>query len=133
LQAAIEQARRAPPVVVRGDAIADLDRAADQLPPERPLVVVHQSVMSYLSTRDRIRFGQAVPALARRRPVYWLFAESPTAAQTLAAVTPPSGEGAMHVLVLTDLTHDPSRGSVLAVADPHGRWLRWLAPVIGGA
>jgi hypothetical protein len=130
LQAAIEQARRDPPVVIRGDAIADLDRAADQLPPDAPLVVVHQSVMGYLSTRDRTRFGQAVRALARRRPVYWLFAESPTAAQVLAAVTPPSGDGAQHVLVLADLTRDPTPASVLAVADPHGQWLHWLAPVI---
>ena len=129
LQAAIERARRDPPVVIRGDAIADLGVVADRLSLDAPLVVAHQVVMGYLSTRERDWFGLAVRSLARRRPVYWLFAESPTAAQTLAGVTPPSSGRVEHVLVLADLTRDPSAAIVLATADPHGRWIRWVASV----
>jgi hypothetical protein len=127
LLAAMDRARRDPPSVIRGDAVADIEAVAAQLPPEVPLVVMHQVVMGYLSTSARTRFRRKVLGLGRQRPVYWLFAESPTAVQTLAGVIAPSGDGHLgHTLVLTDLTRDPPWSTVLAVADPHGSWLRWL-------
>jgi hypothetical protein len=129
LQAAIELARADPPNVIRGDAVADLEMAAARLPIEVPLVVVHQAVMGYLSIQARTSFRRAIRDLARQRPVYWLFAESPAAAEVLAGVVPPpSGGRAKHLLVLADLTRDTPTSMVLAEADPHGSWLRWMAP-----
>ena len=84
--------------------------------------------MGYLSPRARTQFRNKVMELGRHRPVYWLFAESPTAAEALAGVQPPlSGGWAQHSLVLLDLTRDPVTANVLGYADPHGRWLRWVA------
>jgi hypothetical protein len=128
LLAAMEQARRDPPTVMRGDAVADIDRVAAQLPSEVPLVVAHQVLMGYLSNAARARFRRKVLRLGRRRRVYWLFAESPAAVQTLAGVAAPPWDGHIqHTLVLMDLTSDPPQSTVLALADPHGGWLRWLA------
>jgi hypothetical protein len=128
LLAALDQARRDPPTVIRGDAVADIDRVAARLPSEVPLVVVHQVVMTYLSTAARARFRRKVLGLGRHRPVYWLFAESPTAVEAFAGLVAPPWHGhVQHTLVLMDLTRDPPHSTVLAVADPHGRWLRWLA------
>ena len=127
LSAAVTLVRRDPPLVLRGDAIDNLDSAARHLPSDVPMVIVHQALMAYLSTRDRVRFRHAVKALARRRPVYWLFVESPTAAGTLADVAPPPDGRTQHVVVLADLTRAQRPAVVLAVADPHGRWLRWVA------
>lgn len=128
LLAALDQARRDPPTVIRGDAVADIDRVAARLSSEVPLVVVHQVVMSYLSTAARARFRRKVLGLGRNRPVYWLFAESPTAVEAFAGLVSPQSDGhVQHTLVLMDLTRDPPRSTILALADPHGRWLRWLA------
>jgi hypothetical protein len=124
----MERARQDPPTVLQGDAVADIESVAAKLPSDMPLVVVHQVVMGYLSTDARARFRRRVLALGRRRPVYWLFAESPAAVETLAGVVAPPLDGHIHhTLVLMDLTRDPPPPTVLGVADPHGRWLRWLA------
>jgi hypothetical protein len=128
LQAAMERARSDPPRVVRGDAIAHFESAAARLPADGPLVVVHQVVMGYLSPRARAQFRHKVLELARNRSVYWLFAESPTAAETLTGVVPPAWDGhVQHSLVLVDLTGGRVAADQLAFADPHGRWLRWVA------
>lgn len=129
LLSAMERARQDPPTVVRGDAVADIESVAARLPSDMPLVVVHQVVMGYLSTDARARFRRKVFALGRHRPVYWLFAEHPTAVEALAGVVAPPWDGHVHhTLALMDLTRDPAPSTVLGMADPHGRWLRWLAP-----
>jgi hypothetical protein len=129
LQAAIERARHDRPTVVRGDATSDLETVAARLAADVPLVVVHQVVMGYLSVRARDQFRRKIHGLTRHRPVYWLFAESPSAVETLAGLAAPPVDGhAQDALVLVDLTRHPPTSTVLAVADPHGRWLRWLAP-----
>jgi hypothetical protein len=133
LRSAIDQARIDPPIVIRGDAVADIETVTARLPRETPLVIVHQVVMGYLSPRARTQFRRKVHELARHRPLYWLFTESPSAVEILADLAlPPSDGHAQHTLALMDLTRDPPRSSVLANADPHGRWLRWFAPVDGG-
>jgi hypothetical protein len=125
LQAAMARAQNDPPRVLRGDAVAHLEAAAAHLPADVPLVVVHQVVMGYLSTRARSQFRRKVLALARHRPVYWLFAESPTSAETLAGLAPPARTGHIqHSLVLVDLTGGRVVAEQLAFADPHGRWIR---------
>ena len=111
----------------------NLHGAAARLPADVPLVVVHQVVMGYLSTRERVPFRRKIHELAGQRPVYWLLAESPAAVETLAGVVVPPWDGHVaHTLVLVDLTRDPQRTFVLGTADPHGRWLRWTAPPIVG-
>ncbi len=133
LQAAISLAQAEPPVVLRGDASVDLERVAAGLAPDVPLVVMHQAVMTYLSASARHRVRAAIRGLACRRPVFWLLSEDPAIAQMLTGVDTSSiTTGAHHVLVLTDFTRDVPASAVLAHADPHGRWLRWLAPAYDG-
>jgi hypothetical protein len=129
LQAAIASAKADPPTVITGDAVNDLQAVAARIPAQSPLIVMHQALTPYLPERSRTSLRRAIHHLARSRPVYWLFAEAPTAAETLVGFAPTFTNGiAYHALVLTDLTRKTLTPVALAVADPHGRWLRWLAP-----
>jgi hypothetical protein len=132
LRSAIDLARNDPPIVIRGDAVTDLETVAARLPSDAPLVVFHQAVMGYLSTRARMQFRRKVMDLASRRRVYWLLTESPSAVEALTGLVSTHWDGlAQHTVALMDLTRDPSRSDILAIADPHGRWLRWVAPANG--
>ncbi len=133
LQAAIARARRVPPTVVRGDATEDLERVAADVSPDVPLVVFHQALMGYMTTPERNRLRDTIRDIARLRRVYWLFVEGPDTAKSLVGVEPPSaGDRSQHSMVLTDFSRSEPASVVLALCDPHGRWLHWLAPAYDG-
>jgi hypothetical protein len=129
LVAALGRARADPPNVVRGDAATDLVHVASGIRSDVPLVIFHQALMAYLSTDQRLRVQRAIHELARKRPVFWLMSEGPSTFQALVGLSPPTENVARHALVVTDLTGAEPRSVQLASADPHGRDLRWLAPV----
>jgi hypothetical protein len=112
LAAAIAAARRDPPAVHRGDLVTDLEALAAQAPAGVTLVVYHTSVLAYVDESRRERFADVVRGLG----AVWLSGEAPGA---VPGVTAPAGAEA-GVLLIRD-------GRPLAVGDPHGTWLRWLA------
>jgi hypothetical protein len=115
LRAAIDLARREPPVVEPGDAVERTAELVAQAPAGTTIVVFHSALMPYLSEKSRLAFGELVRGL----PVTWI-----------------SNEGAGGVPSLTGPWIDMAdeRGAfvvadgstVLALSDPHGTWLEWV-------
>jgi hypothetical protein len=110
LAGAIATARRDPPAVHRGDLRTDLPALARQAPPGATLVIYHSAVLGYLSHAERRRFAETVRGL----DAVWLSNDvTPD-----VAVTAP-GEASFHLV--------QDGRTLLATADTHGTWLRWLA------
>src|SRR5215472_11959177 len=111
LAGAIATARRYPPAMHRGDMLNDLPALARQAPPGATLVIYHSAVLGYLSDAERSQFAEIVHGL----DAVWLandVAQLPDA--------PGAADDATFQLVRDGRT-------LLATADTHGTWLRWLA------
>lgn len=109
---AIATARRDPPAVHRGDLLTDLPALARQAPRGATLVIYHSAVLGYLSAAERSRFAGTVRGLR----AVWL-------SNDVAPVpdVPVPAAGATSFQLVRD------GRTLLAVTDPHGTWLRWLA------
>jgi hypothetical protein len=114
LAAAVATARRDPPPLHRGDLVTDVPSLAAAAPREATLVIYHSSVLAYVDEAGRREFAAVVADLG----VPWLSNEVPAVFPRVAV--PPDDDGLSCVLV-RDGT------SALAMTDPHGAWLRWLA------
>jgi hypothetical protein len=112
LAGAVATARRDPPAVHRGDLLTDLAELAGGAPAGATLVIYHSAVLGYLSDAQRRQFAETVRGL----DAVWL---SNDVAQ-LADVTAPAADDWSFQIVRDGHT-------LLAVADAHGTWLRWLA------
>ena len=126
LKGALSIARAGPdrPQLHQGDVVDDLERVAETLPSDRPLVIFHSWMAAYLTEQRQIELVQAVQHLGRRRPVHHLYAESPF--ETTGLPTPPSPV-AREVDIATALVHLPPAEAPQRLADlhSHGRWLQW--------
>jgi hypothetical protein len=132
-RAAIALAQEHPNEVVEGDAVDDLAAVvASRLPPApMPLCITTTWVVAYLRRADRLRFAEAVAALAHDRDVVWISAEAPGIVAQLEAPpedrrdgTKPSVGGA----TVHRAGGSTSTATVLGTCHPHGTWLRWTAP-----
>ena len=110
LAGAIATARRDPPAVHRGDMLTDLPALARQAPRGATLVIYHSAVLGYLSAAERRQFAETVRGL----DAVWLSNDVALDAPVLAP-----GEASFQ------LVRDGH--TLLATADTHGTWLRWLA------
>jgi len=125
LQAAIELARRDPPVVVRGDGLALLgELLGDDVHP----VVWHSWVLAYSSPARQRALARTIDTLGARRDMTWIYLEQPS--ETPGLPTP----------VVAGARHDPADSALVAVsyrggrrtierladAHPHVRRMRWL-------
>jgi len=128
---ALDLARRipSPPEVHRGDFIDDLGSLVDRVPAGPHLCLYHSWAASYLSHERQHDLAEAVHALAVRRPLSWLFAESPSETPGLPHPAVPVGGDARYAtaLVLVDWDGGQPHARRLADMHPHGRWLRWWA------
>jgi hypothetical protein len=111
LAAAIAAARRDPPAVYRGDLLTDLPALAAQAPAGATLVIYHSSVLYQVAPDMREQFASTVRGLAAT----WLSCEAPG---ILAETAVPAIDDQMCVLARD--------GDVIALADSHGAWLKWL-------
>jgi hypothetical protein len=115
LRAAIEIARRRPPIVHRGDLLTDVRALLASAPADATLVVFHTAVLPYVGRDERAAFAR----LARRRFPVWIANEGPRllprAARLVRGGTPRSGE------FLLSLDERP-----IAWTDPHGGHIEWL-------
>ncbi len=116
LQAALAIARRAPPVVVRGDLLADIEEIMAQAPADATLVVFHTAVLAYVTPADRSRFA----GIMRRSGATWISNEAPGILPSIAQHAPAP----------------PARGRFLLAVDaqpvawtgPHGQSIDWFGP-----
>jgi hypothetical protein len=116
-------ARRDPPTLVTGDAVTDLADAAVGAPRDHALCVVHTAVLGYLPDRDG--FCDAVAALGRDRPVWWVSGEADGLVPELAGRADRSRPGISFVYGVVPLGA-PGEPRAVAQAGSHGAWLRWI-------
>jgi hypothetical protein len=113
LRAAAAVAAADPPLLIRGDAVADLPRLAARAPIDATLVVFHTSVLFYVSVQDRADFVGVV----RELPGHWIANESPEVLSYDDLPAPP--DETLHNVLALD-------GRPLAWTRPHGQGLSWF-------
>lgn len=128
LRSALATARSTadPPTVYRGDIIDALPGVVEGIDTDGPLVVFHSWVAAYLSPERQTQLVETVRALARTRPLHYLYAEAPI--ETPGLPTPPSPSPSSTSHLVTAVVHAPPDGSPpLRLADMHhhGKWLHW--------
>jgi hypothetical protein len=115
LRAAIRVASNDPPSVIAGDLLTKTTRLAASAPPEATLVVFNSAVMPYLSPEDRTRFIDVVSQLSAA----WVSFEGIGVLPGIGARLGVSEREDRAFVLARD-------GQPLALASPHGRWMRWL-------
>jgi hypothetical protein len=120
LRAAIALAREDPPRIEAGDAAevlpALLEEAAAAVAPGGSVVVLTTGVLVYLADEHRARVADAIRSSGAR----WVALEEASVLDRVRRRLPdPTPDGVSYVLSLDE--------HPLAVADPHGRSLRWTA------
>lgn len=111
LAAALELARRDPPVLIAGDALDALPDALRALPADAAPCVVHSFTLNQLSRRGRARFDQILREHAGAGPLWRISLE----------LEHPEGAP---LRLLTYRARERT-SEILATAHPHGRWLEW--------
>lgn len=119
LRAAVQVARRDPPLVLQGDLLDQVGPVVAQAPAGATVVVFHTAVLAYLSPAGRRRFA----ALMAELPAVWLSAEG---SEVVPALTARLGRAPTPDPAAFLVGRGPDR--LLALADPHGAWLQWLGP-----
>ncbi|SKC43253.1 DUF2332 domain-containing protein [Okibacterium fritillariae] len=121
IEAALEIVRRNPPLLVTGDAVDDLAALVAQVPAGATPVVVTAGVLAYLPPARREEFAREV----RRLGVRWISNEGervlPAVAERLARIEEAGAAASEPGRFIIALDGEP-----LAVAGPHGQWLRFL-------
>ncbi len=117
LRAAIRVASNDPPSVTAGDLLTETTKLAATAPPEATLVVFHSAVMPYLSPEDRTRFIEIVSGLSAT----WISFEGLGVLPDIDARLMEQSEPDSRAFALA------RDGAPVALASPHGRWVRWLA------
>ena len=109
LEAALSLARRAPPAVSEGDALALLPKLVEEIDREAVPVIYHSHVLAHMPEGVRRTFtGTVLPGLGASRDLAWLACEGST-------------------MELTTWVAGVREGRRLAKRDPHGEWIEWLA------
>jgi hypothetical protein len=114
LDAAIAIARADPPVLVGGDAVADLEALVARAPAGVPLVVVSPAVLVYLAPEQREVFADTVTGLAR-----WVSLDGAGVLPRVDALLPERPSPGEFTVSLD--------GRPVARCGPHGQTLDWLA------
>lgn len=122
LRAAVEVARREPPLLVRGDLAADLEPLIRQAPADAVVVVFHSAVLAYVGESGRRAFRDTMLRLTadRSRPVHWLSNEGYGVLPGVEGALP---KAEVEVDRLFVLAHN---GEAVARTGGHGQTLDWL-------
>lgn len=127
LDAAIALALAFPPPLAAADAVTDLRRIVEDVPSELPLCLFHSTLVTYLPPDARTELFSTIRDLAVRRPVMWIYLESP------ALMTGPDAPEAITAQHRAD--HDtfvlgvvgPGKDAVLAQVGTYGECITWIA------
>jgi hypothetical protein len=126
--AAIGLARRARPVVVRGDAVTELANLLDDLPDHATPCVTTTWTVAYFGTERTSEFIAELARAGRHRPLAWISAEFPGAVKLLTLDTPPEHDlTTPSVLGAVIFDRAGPHPTTLGWVQPHGRWIDWRA------
>jgi hypothetical protein len=115
LTAAAEIVAGDPPILLRGDLLAELPRLVERAPRGSTVVVFHSAVLAYLTREARAEFTRLVSAL----PVRWVSNEAAGVLSAVDARVPAVTETTGRFILALD-------GEPMAITDPHGRGYRSL-------
>ncbi|MCE9621994.1 MAG: DUF2332 domain-containing protein [Actinomycetia bacterium] len=124
LVSAIEIARKSPPDLRQGDAVANVGALVEEVSAFGHPLVTTSWILSYLTEEQQRAFVAALDDAATRHDLSWVVAEAP--AQTPGLPIP----GDEQITVISLVTWRSGERSVrrLATAHPHGSWLNWESP-----
>lgn len=124
LGAAATVRRKKPPVLVKGDPVADLAGAAERVPEELPVVVLTSDALRPHSTERVTAFRGALAELAATRTTYWVSLED-----YAAGLLPdqPELDTGQAILACTRWIDGRELTTPLAQTSWHGERMLWLA------
>lgn len=130
LAAAIEIARRDPPVLRRGDAVQEIAAMLEELPTDVFPIVTSTWVLAYLSRPDRLRVCERIDAVGSTRDLAFVTGEAPNAAPWVPVPTSAQlalrDDGTPTVFGVRTWFDGRCHTSARALCHPHGRWMAWL-------
>lgn len=124
LRAAIRVAHQHPVEVRRGDAVDDVEDAIEIAAGSAHPVVMNSWVLSYLSSRGRDSYVEALDHAGQQRDLSWVFAEMPYQCPEL----PMPDDDRLRFLTLVVLVRwrdAVRRIDHVATVHPHGHWIHW--------
>ena len=126
--AAIAMARARKPVVIEGDAVADLAAVLERLPVHAVPCITTTWSFAYLSLEQREAFIEQLTRCSEHRPLAWISAEGPGVVDRIELGEPPDHDPTTpSVLGVVVFEGRRSRPTMLAWVHPHGRWIDWRA------
>lgn len=115
-----------PGLVRRGDMVADLGPALEQMEPQSTVVVTSWSY-SYLPPDRRDDFLEVLTEAGRIRPVAWVCCDLlGVVPMFVPAASPPAGGPTPSVLGLAIFDGGDVEARPLAFMHSHGAWIEWL-------
>jgi hypothetical protein len=124
LGAAATVRRKKPPVLVKGDPVADLASAADRIPGELPVVVLTSDALRPHSADRVTAFRNGLAELAAARPTFWVSLEAYAAGLLPGRPELDTGQA---VLACTRWMGGEELTTALAQTSWHGERMHWLA------
>jgi hypothetical protein len=126
---ALDEARRTPLTLVRGDAVEDVGELVTSLPRDVTAVVTTSWVVAYFPPEQRSGFRDALAAAAQTRPVAWISAEGHGVVDLIPSDGAPSDDNGVEwsVLGLVTFRGDRADAELLGYVHPHGNGLDWRA------
>ncbi|HEU4849050.1 MAG TPA: DUF2332 domain-containing protein [Terrimesophilobacter sp.] len=118
---AVGLVRADPPILVRGNAIVELEALADARPADATLVVVTSAMLVYLPYAERMRLVDVIRSL----DAHWISLDGVGVLPEIDAKLDGPG-GAMPGRFTLSLDGEP-----LADVGPHGQFVDWFAPAAG--
>jgi hypothetical protein len=129
MRVALEEVRRRPPHLVRGDAVDTVGDVVLGLPADVLAVVTTTWALAYLSPARRIAFRESLASASRSRTIAWISGESPGVVDLFSDVEAPSDPQGTEASILgLAVFHDGDLDAeLLAFVHPHGNWINWHA------
>lgn len=124
LVAAIEIARRSPPEILAGDAVASLAPAIERIGSTAHPVVTNSWVLNYLTSQARVAYLAELERIGAERDLSWVYAEAPALIPELPT-GPDTADAHRTVLSMVRWRNGECRIDHLATCHPHGFWIHW--------
>ena len=124
LVAAIEIARRAPPELLAGDAVASLTAGVERVGASAHPVVANSWVLNYLTPERRIAYLGELDRIGAHRDLSWIYAEAPALIPELP-IGPDPVDPHRTVLSMVRWRSGDRTVEHLATCHPHGFWIHW--------
>jgi hypothetical protein len=126
---ALEELRREPPRIVRGDAVETIRPVLLDLRADASAVVTTTWAVAYFPPEHRVAFREQLADASRTRPVAWVSAEGPDTIDLFSGIdVPTDAQGAQaSILGLARFDRGETETEVLGFVHPHGNWVDWRA------